>query len=131
MKTLSRPAVVTPGITVLVLLAAVIAFTGATDKRIPFLSNTRLDIILLVVIGMTICSRCGIGRIAATKQWSHPLSIVGYVLGGLILLITLAVFTGWELPFIQTGQQALITIAILVCLKLVNAATHHLLMKGQ
>ena len=130
MKTLSRPVVVTPGITILALLAATIAFIGVTDKRIPFLSNARLDIILLVVIGMAICSQCGIGRIAATKQWSHPLSIVGYILGVLILLITLAVFVGWELPFIQTGQQALIAITILVCLKMVNAATHHFLMRG-
>ena len=130
MKTLSRPVVVTPGITILALLAATIAFIGVTDKRIPFLSNARLDIILLVVIGMAICSQCGIGRIAATKQWSHPLSIVGYILGVLILLITLAVFFDWKLPFIQTGQQALIAITILVCLKMVNAATHHLLMRG-
>ncbi len=130
MKTLSRPVVVTPGITILALLAATIAFIGVTDQRIPFLSNARLDIILLVVIGMAICSQCGIGRIAATKQWSHPLSIVGYILGVLILLITLAVFFGWELPFIQTGQQALIAITILVCLKMVNAATHHFLMRG-
>ena len=130
MKTLSRPVVVTPGITILALLAATIAFIGVTDKRIPFLSNARLDIILLVVIGMAICSQCGIGRIAATKQWSHPLSIVGYILGVLILLITLAVFVGWELPFIQTGQQALIAITILVCLKMVNAAVHHHLMRA-
>ena len=130
MKTLSRPVVVTPGIIVLVLLAAAVTFIGITDTRIPFLSNARVNIILLVVIGMAICSQCGIGRIAATKQWSHPLSIVGYVLGVLILLITLGVFVSWELPFIQTGQQALIAITILVCLKMVNAATHHLLMKG-
>ena len=130
MKTLSRPAVVTPGNTILALLAATVAFIGVTDKRIPFLSNTRLDIIMLIVIGMAICSQCGIGRIATTKQWSHPLSIVGYILGGLILFITLAVFIGWELPFIQTGRQALIAITILVCLKMVNAAMHHLLMRG-
>ena len=68
MKTLSRPVVITPGITVLVLLAVTVAFIGVTDKRVPFLSNTRVDTVLLVVIGMAICSQCGIGRIAATKQ---------------------------------------------------------------
>lgn len=130
MKTLSRPVVVTPGIIVLALLAATIAFIGVTDKRVPFLSNTRVDVILLVVIGMAICSQCGIGRVAATRQWLHPLSIVGYILGVLILLITLAVFVGWKIPFIQTGQQALIAITILVCLKMINAAAHHFLMRG-
>ena len=131
MKTLSRPAIVTPGITVLALLAAAVTFIGVADAlSIPFLSNARVNILLLVVIGMAICSQCGIGRIAATKQWSHPLSIVGYILGVLILFITLGVFVGWNIPFIQTGQQALIAITILICLKMVNAATHHLLTRG-
>ena len=53
-----------------------------TGKKVPLLSNVRLDIVLLVVIGMTICSQGGIGRVAAIGQWSHPLSILGYVLGG-------------------------------------------------
>ena len=73
------------------------------------------------MIGMAICTQGGIGRIAATGQWSHPLSIIGYILGGLILLITLAVFVGWKLPYIQNDQQALLAIAILAGLKVVNA----------
>jgi hypothetical protein len=48
------------------------------------------------------------------------------VLGGLILLITLAVFAGWKLPFIQSDQQALLAIAVLAGLKVVNAVTHYL-----
>jgi hypothetical protein len=65
--------------------------------------------------------------VAATGQWSHPLSILGYVLGGLILLITLAVFVGWKMPFIQNDQQALIAIAVLASLKVLNAITHYML----
>ena len=127
MKTISQPAVITPSILLLALLAAAVVFIGATGKRVPLLSNIRVDIVLLVILGMFICTQAGIGRIAATGQWSHPLSIVGYVLGGLILLITLAVFVGWKLPYIQTDQQALIAIAILAGLKIVNAVTHYLL----
>jgi hypothetical protein len=52
------------------------------------------------------------------------------VLGGTILLITLAVFVGWKLPFIQNDQQALIAIAILAGLKIVNAVTHYLLSRA-
>jgi hypothetical protein len=76
---------------------------------------------------MTMCTQGGIGRIATTSQWSHPPSIIGYILGGLILLITLAVFVGWKLPYIQTDQQALIAISVLIGLKVVNAVTHYLL----
>ena len=127
MKTISQPAVITPSILLLALLAAAVVFIGATGKRVPLLSNIRVDIVPLVILGMSICTQAGIGRIATTGQWSHPLSIVGYILGGLILLITLAVFVGWKFPYIQTDQQALIAIAILAGLKIVNAVTHYLL----
>jgi hypothetical protein len=124
MKTIAQPAVITPTIIALALLAVAVVFIGLTGKKVPLLSNLRVDIILLVVIGMAICTQGGIGRIAASGLWSHPLAIIGYILGGLILLITLAVFTGWKLPFIQTEQQALLSIAILAGLKVLNAVIH-------
>lgn len=127
MKTISQPAVITPSVIVLALLAAIVVFIGATGKRVPLLSSIRLDIVLLVLLGLAICTQTGIGRIAATGQWSHPLAIVGYILGGTILLVALSVFVGWKLPFIQNDQQALIAIAILASLKVVNAVTHYLL----
>jgi hypothetical protein len=131
MKTISQPAVITPTILVLALLAAAVVFIGATGKKVPLLSNVRLDIVLVVLLGMSICTQAGIGRIAATGQWSHPLAIVGYILGGAILLIATSVFVGWKLPFIQNDQRALIAIAILAGLKVVNAVTHYLLARGQ
>lgn len=127
MQTVSQPAVITPTVAVLALLAAGVVFIGATGAKIPVLSNARVDIVLLVILGLTICTQTGIGRIAATGQWSHPQAIIGYILGGLILLATLAVFVGWKLPWIQNDQQALIAIAILVGLKFVNAISHYLL----
>lgn len=130
MKTISQPAVITPTILVLALLAAAVVFIGATGKKVPLLSNVRLDIVLVVLLGMSICTQAGIGRIAATGQWSHPLAIVGYILGGAILLIAAAVFVGWKLPLIQNDQQALIAIAILAGLKVANAVTHYLLARS-
>lgn len=130
MKAITQPAVITPSVLVLTLLAAAIVFIGATGRKVPVLSNTRMDIILVVLLGLAICSQAGIGRIAATGQWSHPQAIIAYILGGLILLIALAVFIGWKLPWIQNDQQALIAIAILVGLKFVNAITHYLLARA-
>lgn len=130
MKTIAQPAVITPAIIGLAVLFAAVTFIGVTGKRVPLLSNVRVDIILLVIIGMTICSQGGIGRVAATGEWTHPLSILGYLLGGLILFVTLAVFVGWKLPFIANDQQALLAIAILASLKVVNAVTHYLLVRG-
>lgn len=122
--------VITPGILILALLAAAVVFVGVTGKKVPLLSSIRLDIVLVVLLGMAICTQGGIGRVAATGQWAHPLSIVGYILGGLILLIALSVFTGWKLPYIQSDQQALLVIAILAGLKVVNAVTHYLLSRA-
>lgn len=127
MKTISQPAVITPSILVLAVLAAAVVFIGATGKKVPLLSNVRVDIVLLVLLGMAICTQAGIGRIAATGQWSHPLSIVGYILGATILLVATSVFVGWKLPWIGNEQQALIAIAILASLKIANAVTHYLL----
>ena len=130
MKTITQPSVITPSIIGLALLAAAIVFIGVAGKKVPLLSSVRLDIILLVVIGMVICQQGGIGRIAAAGQRTHPLSIIGYILGGLILLITLAVFVGWKLPFIANDQQALLAIAVLASLKVVNAIVHDLLSRS-
>jgi nitroreductase len=69
-------------------------------------------------------------RVAVTEQWTHPLTIIGYLLGSLILLIMLAVFVSWKLPFIANDQQALLAIAILASLKVVTAVTHYLLARS-
>jgi hypothetical protein len=130
MKTISQPAVISPSILILALLFAIVTFIGVTGKKVPLLSSIRVDIILLVIIGMAICSQGGIGRVAAASQWTHPLAIVGYILGGLILLVALSVFAGWKLPYIQSDQQALFAIAILAGLKMVNAFTHYFLLRS-
>jgi hypothetical protein len=127
MKTIAQPAVITPSVLVLALLAAAVVFIGVTGKKVPLLSNARVDIVLLIILGLSICTQAGIGRIAATGEWSHPLAIVGYVLGGTILIVAASVFVGWKLPFIQNDQQALITIAVLAGLKIVNAVIHYLI----
>lgn len=130
MKTVPISSPFSLNIIIFALLFAAVVFIGVSGKKAPLLSNVRLDIILLVVIGMAICSQGGIGRVAASGQWSHPLSILGYLLGGLILLIALSVFTGWKLPLIETEQQALLAITILAGIKVVNAVIHHLLFSG-
>jgi hypothetical protein len=127
MKTAAQPAVVTPSVLVLGLLFVGVLAVGLSGRQVPVLSNLKLDIVLLVVLGMAVCTQAGIGRIAATGQWAHPQAIVGYVLGGLILLITLAAMVGWKLPFVQDARQALIAVALLAGVKVVNAVLHYLI----
>ena len=52
MKTMVQPAVITPTVLVLALLAASVVFIGATGRKVPVLSNVRVDIILVVLLGM-------------------------------------------------------------------------------
>jgi hypothetical protein len=130
MKTITQPAVITPSIVGLAVLFAAVAFIGITGKKVPLLSNIRVDIVLLVLIGIAMCTQGGIGRIAATGQWTHPQAIIGYILGGLILIIAAAALLGWKLPYIQSDTQALLVIASLVGLKIVNAVIHYLLSRA-
>jgi hypothetical protein len=126
MKTISQSSVITPGNIILMTFAALISFIGITDQRIPFLTNARVDIILIVVIGMAICSQYGIKRVSLISQWMHPLPIIEYILSSLILLISLPIFAGWKFPFIQNDQQALLAVTILAGLKIGNAIVRFL-----
>lgn len=130
MKTAPVSSPISLNVIILALLFASIVYISATGKKFPLLSNVSVDILLLIVIGMTICALGGIGRVAATGQWLHPLSIIGYLLGGLILIVASAVLFGWKLPFIQSDQQALLAIAILAGIKVVNAMAHSFLFPG-
>jgi hypothetical protein len=130
MKTVSQPSIISPAILILALLAAGVIWAGLSGRRLPLLSNVKLDILLVVGLGMAICAQGGIGRVAALGVWTHPLAIVGYVLGGLILLVTLAAFTGWKLPLIDGERQALLAVTILAGLKVLNALLHTLLSRG-
>ena len=76
METVSVPSPINLNVILLALLFATVVYLGVSDKKMPLLSNIRVDIVLLVIIGMTICSQGGIGRIAATGQWSHPLQLL-------------------------------------------------------
>jgi hypothetical protein len=127
MKTATQHAVVTPSVLVLGLLFVAVLAVGLSGRKVPVLSNLKLDIVFLVGLGMAICTQAGIGRIAATGQWVHPQAILGYVLGGLILLVTLAAFAGWKLPFVQDMRQALIAVALLAGIKVANAVLHDLI----
>ncbi len=79
-----------------------------------------------LILGMAVCAN-GIGRVATTGEWTHPLSIIGYLLGGLILVVGIAGITGLKLPLIAGPRQALITVAMLSGLKILTSLIHDLL----
>jgi hypothetical protein len=129
MKAVSLPSVMSLSVLIMALLAAIVLAIALTGARIPLLSNLRVSLVVLLVLGMAMCAQ-GIGRIAAANQWTHPLSIVGYVLGGLILLVAASVLIGIRLPYLQGDRQALLAIAILTSTKILNSVVHSLLSRN-
>jgi len=127
MKTISEPSVISPSILVLAALAAAILFITLKGIKVPLLSNPKVALGILIVLGMTICSQGGIGRITATGNWAHPQAILGYILGTAILLVAASIFFNFNLPFITSQQQAFVVIAVLLGAKILNAFAHYYL----
>lgn len=127
MKTIPEPSVISPVILVFAALAAIIVFVTLKDVNLPLLSNLKVNLGILILLGMSICTQGGIGRIAATGQWGHPLAIVGYLLGVSILVLAFCVFFNINLPFIASQQQAFLVITLLLGAKVVNAFAHYFL----
>jgi hypothetical protein len=129
MKTTTVSSPINLNIILLALLVAVVVFIAVTGKKVPMLSNTRVAMGAVLVLGMAMCTS-GIGRVAAIQQWTHPLAILGYLLGALILMIGLGVVFGWRLPYLQSDAQSVLIVAVLVGVKVVNALVHSFLTSG-
>jgi hypothetical protein len=80
-------------------------------------------LIVVTVIGMAMCTM-GIGQVAARGEWAHPLAIVAYVIGLLILIIAVAVVFNIPLPLIDSARAALIAIVVLAIAKIVLTQVH-------
>ena len=125
MKTISEPSVISPTILILAALAAAILLITLKGVKLPLLSNPKIALGVLIVLGMTICTQGGIGRIAAVGNWAHPQAILGYILGTSILLVAASVFFNFKLPFVTNQQQAFVVITVLLSAKVINAFAHY------
>jgi hypothetical protein len=126
MKTMSQSSAINPSVLILAALAAGIIFATLRGSALPFLSNLKVSLAVLLVLGMAICAQGGIGRVAAAGQWTHPLAILGYLLGALILFVAAAVFFNIKLPLITGQQQAFVIIVVLMGAKIINSVAHSL-----
>ncbi len=131
MKTITEPSVVTPVILFLAILAFGVIFITLRDVSLPLLSNLKVNLVILLILGIGICSQGGIGRIAATGEWSHPLTIIGYILGASILVLSAIVLFNINLPFLASQQQAFLIVAVLMGVKVLIASTHYYILARQ
>ncbi len=88
------------------------------------LLSEKTLLIVATFVGMAMCTG-GIGQVAARGEWAHPLAILGYVLGAMILVIVGAALFGINLPLIDSPRAALIAMIVLVIVKVALTQVHH------
>ena len=108
------------------IVAALLIFAVLTERKVPLLSSDRAAVLVLIVIGMAICSQVGIGRVAANQEWTHPLAILGYLLGGAIILIGIATLFGKLIPPMTSFHQAFLAVTLIAAAKVVLSTIHRL-----
>ena len=87
------------------ILLVVAAVALALGVKLPLITSYRTAIILLLVAGLVICPMGGIGRVAAAYAWAHPVSILGYLLAAVILVVGGAYLLGKPLPLLSGDRD--------------------------
>jgi hypothetical protein len=108
------------------ILATLLVFAVFTGRKVPLLSSDRAALLALVLIGMLICSQAGIGRVSASGAWWHPFSIIGYLLGAVIIVIGIAALFGKYIPPLTSYYQSFTAVAVIAAIKLVLTTIHRL-----
>lgn len=126
MKTMSLSTVINPTILTLTTLIVVVAVLALRGNSLPLISNLKVSVAIVLVLGFAMCAQGGLGYVGAAGQWTHPLAIVGYILGAAILVVAGAAFFGFKLPLIAGPSQALIAMVALIGAKVVNSLAHYL-----
>ena len=133
MTTLARPFEASFFIGLLFVIAAVaVAARAITGSSLPLVSSDRGALIAVAVIGMAGCAIAGVSQ-AAPLGWTHPVIVVGSILGVVALAVLAAGVFGWDgivrpvgalapggtLAAANTEQLALVAITALIAVKFV------------
>ena len=109
---------------VLGLLVVVAAVAVVLGVKLPVIIGPRAAIIALLVVGLVVCTIGGIGRVAAANAWAHPISILGYLLAALIVVVGGAYLLGRPLPLISGDRAYVLTISGLMFAKIILTLLH-------
>ncbi|MEG1811549.1 MAG: hypothetical protein RR232_07905 [Clostridia bacterium] len=88
---------------------------GLFDVKINFINDTRMAVIVLGVLGMLFCIPGVIRFIKRAPM--HILSLVGYLLGAMAMLIFFAQLFMLKIPVIGNPKLALVILAAIIVLK--------------
>lgn len=75
---------------------------------------------VLFVIGVTMCALGPLGQ-GAVLGWWNPRHIIGYILGGVALLLGAAMLFNVSLPLLDSPRLAVLALGVLMAAKIVVA----------
>lgn len=106
------------------LLAGIIGllslYGGLSGQKILFINSPKTALITLAIVGFIMCSTGALAPFI-TNAPSHPLTLMGYTLGIVALIIALNQIFNWGIPLINDPKNALIVLSILIVVKIVIA----------
>lgn len=100
-------------------LALGITLATAVKANLPIISSERIAVFALIIVGFAMCAIGGSGRAIGSYGVTHPVTIIGAILGILVLLVGASVLFGFHLPLIADDRTAVFVVAGLILLKLV------------
>ena len=104
------------GSNLLGIVVLVLVFAFLTGRKVPLVVNERSAFIVLAVISFAMCS-VSMGKIANGLGWMHPITIIGAVLGTLLILFVIAMLAGWRVPFVPDYRTAFVVLAVIGLVK--------------
>jgi len=102
---------------VLGLVAAGLVFLILTGRDVPIVGNGAGALLTLGVIGIVMCTISGIGPVQGSLGWTHPLTIVGSILGVAAVLVVVLPLLGVQLPLVADTRSAVLALAVIMLVK--------------
>lgn len=100
-------------------LTGIILFAGVSGRGILFINSPRAAAITLGIIGFLFCMTSNGTFIRAAP--AHPLTIAGYILGLIAMLVIIAQVFQWQVPILSNPKTDLYIIASCIAVKAIIA----------
>lgn len=98
-----------------IVIVSICVIMGLGNHKFLFLQSTRSWVIFMGILGMLMCT-ISIGNFISINPW-HPLTILGYILGGICIIVFLIQLFNIDLPIISNSRKALIIMGVSIIIK--------------
>jgi hypothetical protein len=88
-----------------------------THHAMPIMITSKAVMIMILVLAISMCSLNGINHVIKSGQWKSPMSIIGAVLGIIIIGLLVSSLLGWHLPFLRFDRDSMLAAGILIAAK--------------